>query len=848
MATEKLKRNGFFLWAVLVAALLVAVPASYAQDRALSNVPPELQERLQQAREAGMPVAGEVEYEQFGASDNTTASEEGFSADTMTSPGLQASVPPDQEASEAEQYFLDTQQEEKAPRTQVQRSDKPLEQYGFSFFRGGEGYKADPAALVGPDYVLGPGDTLRIDVWGNIEGHYRVTVDRSGQIVVPKVGVINLWGQTFAQARETIHKHISKYFKHFQANISMDDLRSIQVFLVGEVVAPGTYQVSSLSSVLTALSVAGGPAKSGSLRQVKVLRRGQQVAVIDFYDFFRRGDNAKDIRLQSGDTIFVPVSGALVGVAGNVRRPAIYEVLPGETLGNVLEMAGGTVSTAYLQKIRIERVEDHNRKVVMDVKLGSGEQDEASALQFALRDRDLVEVAPIAGAGDYVKLYGYVSRPGEYQLVEGMRLRDLLLPYDNLLPEYYPHALQIIRRTPPEYRPEILTVDLQQALAGHPNHNLPLQEYDEVRLFSREEMEEFPEVLVSGAVLNPGTYRLFDNMTIRDLITAAGNLKRGAYLAEAEITRYTPEARGTAVERYAVDLQKAMTGHPQHNLALQSEDHLIIRTTPDYGERMMVQVKGEVLFPGAYAISSGESLSSVLERAGGFTDKAYLRGAIFNRQALEELQRKQVEKLILEEEQQLARIAQEIAVGAMSAEEAKSAETLMASRGALLDKLRKTPVTGRLVVRLKDIEQLKATPEDIALMDGDEILIPENPQTVNIQGMVYNPTSLTWKPGKNAGYYLNQVGGTKEDANTDEMFIVRADGTVVSSSQAGFGVSWDSETWRWTFGGLQATELYPGDTILVPEEFKKFDWMREIKDISTIIYQMALGAAAVASF
>ncbi|MEZ4485104.1 MAG: SLBB domain-containing protein [Syntrophotaleaceae bacterium] len=834
--------------ALLVAALPIASSASYAQDMDSSNLPPELQERLQQARKTGVSATQGVEYQEFGDMERTSTDGDSLAGENFPAPGQPQGESVEEEPSEAEQYFLDTLLEEKVPRTQVLRSDKSLKHYGFAFFQGGEGYKADPSALVGPDYVVGPGDTLLIDVWGNIEGHYRVTIDRSGQIVVPKVGVVNLWGQTFAQARETIYKHISKYFKHFQANISMDNLRSIQVFLVGEVVAPGTYQVSSLSSVLTALSVAGGPAKTGSLRQVKVLRRGQEVAVIDFYDFFRRGNNANDVRLQSGDTIFVPVAGTLVAVAGNVRRPGIFEMQPDETLGDVLQMAGGTVSTSYLQKVRIERVEDNHRKVVIDVNLESDAAGEVSALKFKLQDRDLVEVAPIAGAGSYVKLGGYVARPGDYQLTDGMRLADLLVPYGNLLPEYHPHAAQIIRRIPPEYRPEIVTVDLQQALAQHPGHNLLLQEYDEVRLFSREEMEELPEVVVCGAVLRAGTYRLFDNMSIKDLITAAGNLQRGAYLAEAEITRYVPEVKGTKVERYSVNLQKALLGHPQHNLQLQPEDHLIIRTIPDYGERMMVTIQGEVVFPGSYAISKGETLSSVLERAGGYTKEAYLRGAIFSRETLKEVQKKQIEKLIAEEEQQIAQVAQEIAAGAMSPEEAKSAETLMANRGALLEKLRDTPVTGRLVVRLKEIAQLQGSPEDIALIGGDEIRIPENPQTINIQGMVYNPTSLTWKPGKNAGYYLNQVGGTKEDANTDEMFIVRADGTVVSNSQAGFGVSWDSETWRWTFGGLQATELYPGDTVLVPEDFKKFDWMREVKDISTIIYQLALGAAAVASF
>ncbi len=214
-------------------------------------------------------------------------------------------------------------------RRQVAEPDLKLQQFGYDFFRSG--FQPDQQALVGPDYVIGTGDTLRIDVWGNIEGNYQVTVDRNGEITLPKVGVINLWGQTFEQARETIRKQIRKYFKDFELNVTMGGLRSIQIFMVGEVNAPGTYQVSSLSTLVTALSSVGGPAKTGSLRKIEVLRGGKTISTIDLYDFFLRGDKSADVRLQSGDTIFVPLAGPQVGVAGNVRRPAIYELKGGET-------------------------------------------------------------------------------------------------------------------------------------------------------------------------------------------------------------------------------------------------------------------------------------------------------------------------------------------------------------------------------------------------------------------------------------------------------------------------------------------------------------------------------------
>ena len=750
--------------------------------------------------------------------------------------------------SEAEQYFKNITVEQKTPRGQVPVKVTDLKQFGFDFFANTQKFEADKTGLVGPGYTLGPGDTLRIDVWGNIEGHYQAEIDRNGEIVLPKVGVINIWGQTFSEAKETINKQIGKYFKQYQVNVSLDSLRSISVFLVGEVNAPGAYQVSSLSSVLTVLSAAGGPNKNGSLREIRVLRNGELRASIDFYAFFQSGDNSGDVRLQSGDTILVPVVGSLVGISGDVRRPAIYELADNETLNDLLNMAGGTISTAYLQKVRLQRVAKHNSKVVIDLSLSGQPEEVQKSLSFKLQDRDLVEISPITDTSGYVSLTGYVARPGEYQLEPGMRLVDLLLPYNNLLPDYFPQMAQILRKSLPAYRQEIITVNLNQALSGNLGQNIVLQQYDEVRLFSREEMEELPEVLISGAVLRPGVYRLFDNMSVADLIAVAGNLKRNAYTEMAELTRYVPNGKSTEVKRYEISLAEALEENPQQNIKLQADDHLIVRSIPEYQNRFMVAVKGEVLFPGNYAIAKGETLSSVIERAGGFTGNAYLRGAVFSRESLKETQRKQVEKLIAEEQKQISRIAQEIAVGAMSSEEAKSAETLLDNRKTLIEDLKNTPPTGRLVISLTELKSLKGTSQDIMLMDGDELIIPGDPQTVNIQGEVYNATSLSYSPGKTVSFYLGKVGGVKESADDEDMFIVRADGTVISKQQSGYALGWDKEHWRWNLGGFNNTVLYPGDSILVPEEFKQYDWMREVKDISTIFYQMALGAAAVASF
>ena len=734
------------------------------------------------------------------------------------------------------------------PQTTVAKVNRHLDRFGYKFFSKSGSFAPDQMSLVGPDYVVGPGDTLKIDIWGNVEGNYEVSVDRNGEIVLPKVGVINLWGQTFSQVKETIRKHISKYFKEFEVNVTMGGLRSIQIFLVGEVCEPGTYNVSSLSTALTALIAGGGPAETGTLRRVQVIRAGNVVKDIDFYNFLLRGDRSQDVRLQSGDTIFVPVVGPLVGVAGNVRRPAIYELNGEKILEQVLDLAGGIIPTAYLQKVQIERVEAHQKHTVLDLDLGQGFAPHAAATQFPIQDRDLIKIAPISENSGYVVLEGYVSRPGQYQFTPGMHLSDLIVPYDNLLPEYYPGMAQVVRMAPPEYSPEIITVNLGKALSGDPGNNIALAEYDKVRLFSVNEMEEVPEVIVGGAVLKPGNYRLFDKMTVKDLVGMAGNLKRSAYLAEAEITRYIPEGKETKTERMLIDLQKAMAGDPQNNLQLQEDDHLFVRSIPDYGDRLTVTLRGEVLFPGTYAITRGEKLSSVLQRAGGFTSEAYLRGAVFTRESLKEVQRQRLEKLMFEQEQEIYRLSSELAQGAMSPEDTAAAQAVLEGRKQLLAKLKQAPVTGRMVAKLEPLVEFSGSANDFELMDGDTLIVPNDPQSVTVLGEVYNPVSIGYRPGRSVAYYLDKVGGPTKNAEQDEMFIIRADGTVFSKNQAGMGMKWDSENWRWVFGGFNVSELYPGDTVLVPEKVKQPEIMKEVKDLSTIIYQMALGAAAVASF
>lgn len=749
--------------------------------------------------------------------------------------------------SSAETFFSTTEFTEDAARDperlKAAAVDLDIVQFGYDFFSNAGAFEPDPLSLVGPDYVIGPGDTMKVDVWGNIEGTYEAPVDRNGDITLPKVGVIHLWGQTFSQATETIRKQIAKYFTDFEFNVTMGSLRSIQVYIVGEVSSPGTYQVSSLSTVLTALSEAGGPTKGGTLRNIQLKRSGKLVVTIDLYDFFLNGDRSSDVRLQSGDTLFVPVVGPLVGIAGGVRRPAIYELKGDQTLEQALELAGGVLPTAYLQKVQLDRVEAHQTKTVIDISVGESSAQENHIL---LKDLDRIQVSPIAMDSDYVLLEGYVVRPGRYQLTRGMRISDLILPYENLLPEYYPETALVIRMDPPEYTQKLITVNLQKVLDNDPTHNLLLQEYDTVKLFSRSEMEELPEVVVNGSVLAPGTYRLYDNMTVQDLVTVAGNLKRSAYTGEAEITRYiSSSGLETHTERILIDLEKALQGDPENNISLKTDDHLFIRSIPDFEDKETVQILGEVMFPGTYSIEKGEKLSSLIERAGGYKEDAYLRGAFFTRESLKETQRLQTNNLISEQENEILRISSEISAGALNEEDIDAAQAILESRTQLLEKLKQTPITGRMIVNLERIDKSSDSDDNIELMSGDILTVPVNPKTVTVLGQVYTPTSMASSQGKTVDYYLNLVGGPKENAETSEMYIVRANGSVVSKQQSSHSISWSRDHNRWLSGGFNNEILYPGDVLLVPEKVKTSDWMKDTKDITTILYQISIGAAVV---
>ena len=726
---------------------------------------------------------------------------------------------------------------------------RDLRQFGYEFFKNSAQMPGGVDNLpVGNDYILGPGDSLSLNIWGAINARYDLTIDRNGEIMIPKVGALKVWGLSYAQARDVVNKAIGQYYKNFEMNLTLGRLRSIQVFVVGEVEAPGSYPVGSLSTVINALSAAGGPSKNGSLRTIRITRSGQAPLEVDLYDMFLSGDRSKDIRLQSGDTVFVPVIGSVVAVAGEVRRPAIYEIKGPMTLPEVLKMAGGVTATGYTGRIQVERVVNNSSRVVLDYG-AKGESIDAALGGVQIMDRDMIKVFPVQDATrQVVSLKGNVVRPGGYQYRKGMRLTDLIPGYQTLLPESYLESVEITRLAPPDFHRELLTANLRRALEGSEADNIPLQEQDTVKVFSRWEMEEKPQVSVNGSVVNPGTYPYYPGMTVRDLITAAGSPKRNAFLETGELSRIVVTGDKANPSRLTLDLNKALAGDPAHNLPLQPDDVLIVRGVTDWFDAAdkFITLKGEVRFPGVYSVARGEKLSSVIARAGGYTERAYLRAAKFLRRSVRETQQKRMDEVVARTEKEIFQKQASLASISSSKDELEATKASLEGLLKSVEMMKTLKAEGRVVIRLAALDEMRKSSFDVVAEGGDELEVPTRPSVVNVMGQVYNPISFVHQPeSSEVGSYLKKAGGPTNEAETSEMYIIRADGTVFSRQQSSFGLHWSDDDRRWTFGSFTASMLEPGDTLVVPQKIEHVAWMREIKDITQILANVALTAGTM---
>jgi len=616
-----------------------------------------------------------------------------------------------------------------------------IRQFGHSLFKSPTTYAPLENVPVSPDYVIGPGDELKINVWGEFEAAWECTVDRDGMVMIPKVGPLGVAQLTFKELKDLIRMELDRFYRGYELDVQLAKLKEIKIYVVGNAKNPGTYSVSSLSTLVNGLFLAGGPGKSGTMRDIQLIRGGEAVTRLDLYDFLLKGDKRKDARLQPEDVIFIPPIKGQAAIAGSVNNPAIYEVSDGLSLEELIGMAGGLSAVAFGNRLQIERIDENFNRIALEYTLA-----EVKEKKVPVRSGDIITFFPVVEDWKTVKVLGPVHREGEYAYKEGM--------------------------------------------------------------------------------------------TIKDLVFLAGGLKYHAYTTEAELTRTHLNSEGILVEGRKVLLADILEGRAE-DISLQPYDYLLVKTLPEWAPYESVTVSGEVRFPGTYVIKKGETLSSLIERAGGFTKDAYMEGAVFLRERERELQQQRIDEMLDKlEADVMGSSTSEMAV-ASSADEARILQMETEQRKKFIATLRKVKAQGRITTKILDPADLKGTRYDIELEDGDSITIPEDPRTVQVIGAVQNQNTFLFEKGKNADFYINSSGGLRKSADKENVYIIKANGLAVRDQGNLF--SWNKNIFRWS----RSAKVDSGDVIVVPEKLERTPWLRNTKDITQILFHLATTAGVL---
>jgi len=710
--------------------------------------------------------------------------------------------------------------------TQLPEDNRSLKRFGSELFtrddsttardranaamaRGESGRDTPLDVPLGPDYIVGPGDTLTITLWGGLTQTFTRVVDRDGRILLPEAGSLSVAGLALSRVQALVEGALQPQFRNAQIAVTVSQLRSVRIYVVGDVLRPGGFDISALATPLSALYAAGGPTAAGSLRILRHYRGQTLVEEIDLYDFLLHGLRGKSAGFESGDTLLVPPVGAQVAITGAIKRPAIYELKPGETsLSVVVDDAGGFTAAASPDHIAVERIATNHERETISVDL-SAAHDPATIQTllagFSTQDGDRIRVASILPHSERViYLEGHVARPGRQPFRDGLRLSDVLHNDQDMLPEPAAHG-EIVRLIPPDLHAETIAFDIPDVLVG--NTNVDLRPFDTIRIFGRYQVDA-PRVTIHGEVLRPGSYPLSKGMTAAQLVRIAGGFKSDALVDNADLTSYTISNGNKAVDNLtAIHIGAAVAGtDPSADIALKRGDILTIHQITgwnDIGESLTIQ--GQVAYPGSYGFREGERLSSVLRRAGGFRESAYPAGAVLLRDSVRDLEQKSREELIrqIETSSAAARLTPNLGGDA-----AANLQLIQAQQDQVLARLKSEPPSGRLVVQLSaDIDSWANTDADIELRRNDVLTIPKRPSFVVITGQVYNATAITFSPGKSAAWYLSNAGGTNTTANRKEIFIIRANGSVIGRKSGGMFE-----------GGVLSTKLDPGDVVVVPQK------------------------------
>lgn len=807
-----------------------------------------------------------------------------------------------------------------------------LRRFGYEMFAGEPSTFAPVSDVPVPgEYLVGPGDNIKVQLYGKDNKEYDLVINREGVIQFPELGPIPVMGLSFSELRDSLSQRIKQQMIGIESNITMGELRSIRIFVAGDAYKPGSYTVSSLSTMTQALFVAGGVNEIGSLRNVQLKRNGKLIGTLDLYDLLMRGDASGDLRLHSGDVVFIPSIGGLVSVTGEVRRPAIYELKHNESMADVIAMAAGLNAGAYPRSSSIERYNSKSLKTIVNVDLTTEQGKNTLA-----KAGDVVRVKSATEQYESaITVAGAVVRPGKYQWFAGQKISDVLhsLWGDLAVSADLDYAI-VIREVNQYGDIEVHQFSPGKAIvAKETSQNLSLNARDKILIFSfsddiqnryelnklvkervekvtslntnnllgsdlfkagfvqldksnltqrselagvviadKDEAEEaevvkgvvnkmlanlfddtdllklsnqmgrqellYPVmvklnsqgragsgiqiVAIDGQVREPGVYPLTVGARVNDLVIAAGGLKEGAYTARAELTTTFTDIKGSSIEHHNIDLTQAMQGIDDANVLLTGRDMLTVMTTPDWQETKVVEIRGEVKFPGRYNIRRGETLNDLLTRVGGFTEYAYLPSAVFVRESVRKQEQIEIKKLA----DQLRR---DLATRGVSKD---GTVVNYADAQLMLADLENIKAVGRLVVDLSAIS-LGIEQANLQLEDADILYVPSTKQTLAVMGEVQNPATHRFKDGLTVEQYVAMSGGERKRADEGRTYVIKANGSVYIPSHSSWFNSED--------------QLQAGDTIIVPLDTEYKDSLSLWSQITGIIYNTAVALSAISN-
>jgi protein involved in polysaccharide export with SLBB domain len=643
--------------------------------------------------------------------------------------------------------------------------------FGHNLFEAPTTFAPVENIPVTPDYVIGPGDELLIRAWGQIEVDYRAAVDRNGMVNIPRVGSVPVAGVRYQDITDQIRKAIGRNFRNFDLAVSMGQLRAVQIFVVGQARRPGNYTVSSLSTLVNAIFSAGGPSTRGSMRAIQLKRGNTIVTEFDVYDLLLSGDKSRDAPLLPGDVIYFPPVGQLAAVAGSVNNPAVFELKGPTTVNKLLELAGGLSTTAQTRQAALERIDERKTRSVDQFDL------DYDGLRRSIKDGDLVSVLAISPRFENaVTLRGNVATPLRYPYRPGMRVVDLIPEKEALI-------------TPEYYRRKNLAVRVDTVTQGRLSAD--------VRRLSEE--------------IN-WDYAVIERLNQADLTT-----------------QLIPFNLGKAV----------LENDESNNLLLMPGDVVTIFSktdvvAPSARRPVVVSLEGEFAFAGVYQAQPGETLRQLVSRVGGLSHDAYLFGAEFMRESTRRNQEERLKQALVQYEQDLQRAAATRARNVTSAEEAASLKAEAEAQQATLARVRTLRPTGRIVLELQTENPTVNNLPEIVLEDGDRFVVPQRPSMVSVFGTVFNESAFLYRNEKTVSDYLAQAGGPRKEADQRSIYLLRADGSVISKRGTGF-----------LFSSLDRMHPMPGDAIVVPEDLTRTSWMKDLKDWTQIFYQFGLGVAAL---